>query len=174
MATQRPLFENAIPRSRCGTGRLGGLDAPCAGVAVERRAQRYRWGIFGITLALGLCLSVQSGSAQTLGRVARIPAGTLVEDESAKRWNQVVLLARPRIASGDVDALPKSIRDSVSSFVLTILATVKQDDLTKKFKLEEVGAGYSTYINEQLKVITSDTQRRLGAGLGFVGSRMLA
>lgn len=109
-------------------------------------------------------------------RLPVIEAGTVVGQADAKRWNRIILIAQPRIASGDVDALSKSIRDTVSSFDLTILATVeKVADPTgqPRYRLREVGAGYSKDIEGTTRIITSDSQRRLGANLGFFARQML-
>ncbi|MFN3189806.1 MAG: hypothetical protein ACE361_04730 [Aureliella sp.] len=165
MATSRLDFASCQPRKEGSKVREVSFHAGLCRVATATLCRSF-W--------LALLLVPEVGLAQSQGRVARIPAGTLVEDPSAERWNQAVLLARPRIASGDVESLPKSVRDAVSSFVLTILATVARDELSNNYVLKEVGAGYSTYIDGKLTVITSDSQKRLGAGLGFVGGRMLA
>ncbi len=106
----------------------------------------------------------------------RIAAGTLVEDPEAERWNKVVLLARPRIASGDVESLPASVKSTASSFVLTILATVESytnEAGESKFKLAELGLGYSMDVDGVLKVVTVDDAASLGLHLGFFKRQML-
>lgn len=107
----------------------------------------------------------------------RIEAGTLVEDSDASRWNRVVLLAKPRIASGDVDAVPKSARTAAANFVLTILATVTAEDAgnaSSVYRLDELGVGYCMNIDGQLKIVTSDKARSMGLYLGFIQSNMLS
>lgn len=109
-------------------------------------------------------------------RLPQVQAGTVIGDKQATRWNRVLLQARPRIASGDVNSIPESIRQTVSAFDLVILATVaqtKDDSGNPTYVLKEVGAGYCKLIEGRSIVITSDTQRELGANLGFVGRQML-
>lgn len=119
--------------------------------------------------------AMQSAASREITRLA---AGTVVEDPDAARWNAVVLLARPQIASGDVDALPATIRGTVASFVLTILATVQPytdaTTGTSKFRLKDVGVGYSMDVDGQLKVVTLQDYSKLGVRLGFFQRQMLS
>lgn len=122
----------------------------------------------------------QDTDGQATGRSARLPrveAGTMVESPDAKRWNRVVLLARPRIASGDVNSLPKSIKNIVSSFVLSILATseayVDAESGAQRYRLAEVGVGYAMDIGGELKIVTVADAAKVGARLGFIQRQML-
>ncbi len=111
----------------------------------------------------------------------RIEAGTLVSMEAVSenasgRWNRVVLLARPRIASGDVGSLSAVIRSSVSDFVLTILASVEkyQDPVAgePRFRLADVGVGYSTQVNGEMRAVTVADAKKVGVKLDLF-TRML-
>ncbi len=108
--------------------------------------------------------------------VSRLPAGTVIGQENAARWNRTVLLAKPRIASGDISSLPDSIRDAVSKFVLSIVATVDRDPqaIEPKYRLAEVGVGYSVNVNSQLKIVHSDDYQAHGVSLSFIHRQMLA
>lgn len=106
-----------------------------------------------------------------------IAPGTIVGNEQAASWNRVVLLATPRIASGDTTKLSDAVRAAVSSLTLTILATVKSEPNEAGqtvFRLEEVGIGYSTAINDKLTLVSTDSADKLGAKLGFYGRQMLS
>jgi hypothetical protein len=135
--------------------------------------------------------------------VTRIEAGIPVMDETRNRWNRTVLLAKPRISSGDTEALAGFIQDSVSKFVLTILATVdempatessalknspdngpgsdassqngnsKQQSL-RRFRLAEVGVGHSVQVGHRLIVIRPDDYQAHGARLSFLERQMLS
>ncbi len=113
----------------------------------------------------------------TSRELSRIEAGARIVDEQAGHWNRVVLLARPRISSGDVDSLPAAIRDSVSDFVLTIMASVEQttDPSTgnPRFLLADVGVGYSTEIDGELKSVTVADAAKVGLKLGLFTRMML-
>ncbi|MCA9133009.1 MAG: hypothetical protein KDA45_07630 [Planctomycetales bacterium] len=129
---------------------------------------------------------------ETVGQVAGsspqlplplIAAGTPVDAPQAERWNRIVLLARPRIASGDVQALSSSIQKSVSSLVLTILATVESHPADvrpgetkppRQFRLRELGLGYATDVQGELRVVSVAAAGQMGVNLGFVGRQMLA
>ena len=120
--------------------------------------------------------------------VIRIEPGTVVGRTDQPRWNRVVALAKPRIASGDTDSLAGFIRETVARFVLTILATVDQVEVSSgqlglngppverlsRYRLAEVGVGYSLQIADQLRVIRSDDYEAHGAQLSFFDRQLLA
>lgn len=118
--------------------------------------------------------SLASGSVRGLPRIA---AGTAIDMPDSDRWNRVILLARPRLASGDTQKLPQSIANTVSRFVLTILATVQLDadeaGGERKYQLAEVGLGYSTDVHGELRTVTTADASRLGVSLGIFGRQML-
>ncbi|MEZ6134722.1 MAG: hypothetical protein R3C53_07420 [Pirellulaceae bacterium] len=119
----------------------------------------------------------QTTSSQADSRLPIIAAGTIVNNPDGVRWNRIVLLARPRIASGDISALSTSVRDSVSTFVLTILATVEQvpnaPGPSPRFRLREVGLGYSSEIENVTQVVSSSSAAEQGLQLGFIQKQML-
>lgn len=123
-------------------------------------------------------VNAQASSEPALAKVGsnlpKLPSGTNVEPEEGDRqeFNKVILLARPKINSGNVDALPASIRDAVSSMVLSILARVQRDS-SGKYRLESVGAGFATPVKGELTIVTPDTAGDLGAKLGFVQRQLL-
>lgn len=109
--------------------------------------------------------------------LTRLPAGTTVVDQPSGYWNRLVLLARPRIASGDIDALPTSVRDSISTFSLTIMASVQQTAGSaprSNFALTDVGIGYSALVRGQLTVVTVAQAHEVGLKLGLFDRMTLA
>ncbi len=109
--------------------------------------------------------------------LTRIAAGTKVGDRNANRWNRIVLLAKPRLASGDVDELSETVRKASTAFTLTILATVKPYSATDgslRYQLAEVGVGYSVPIKGVQTVISYDTVQTQGADPGFIGRQVLS
>ncbi len=143
-----------------------------------------------INLGLVVCGPVVWGQATTAAQnsgntqqslplsrsIVKVDAGTVVGQENATRWNRTILLAKPRIASGDVSALSEGIRQAASTFVLTILATVDQDPQSAqpKFRLAEVGVGYSVAVGDKLKVIHADEYEKHGVQLSFIPRQMLS
>jgi hypothetical protein len=109
--------------------------------------------------------------------IVQITPGTTIDlsadvSQKQERWNLVVLLATPRISSGDTDKLNDVIRSSVSTLTLTILGTVRKTD-EGTYQLQEIGVGYSVPIGGKQTVINSESAFQLGAKLGFVANRML-
>lgn len=134
-------------------------------------------------LWLALWVFQPQSSAQSQDRtLPLIPPGTVVGNEDGSNWNRAILLATPRISSGDTTKLSEPVRTAVSQLTLTILATVKHDaasdgpasDGTGTYRLDEVGVGYSVPIREQQMTISSDSATRLGARLDFYSRQMLS
>jgi hypothetical protein len=69
-------------------------------------------------------------------------------------------------------------RGVASSFVLTILATIEpyreSDTAQTRYRLSELGFGFSKEVDGKLTVIGSDDYEHLGLRLGFVEQRTLA
>jgi hypothetical protein len=107
--------------------------------------------------------------------VTLIEAGTPVDVPDRDRWNRIVLLATPRFTSGDTDAVPDSIRTTVSRFTFTMLATVRASETpadTDHHELVEIGIGYSTPVNGQLTVVAPDAVPP-SVPLDFLGRQVL-
>lgn len=131
----------------------------------------------GLLLALSSSATAQ-GLVSTVRELQRIEAGTLISAENTQSpWNRVVLLARPRIASGDVDSLPTAIRESVSDFVLTIMASVEEyadpNSAEPRFRLADVGLGYSTEVNGELRAVSVADAGKAGINLGLFARMLL-
>ncbi|MEM7561367.1 MAG: hypothetical protein AAF394_19755 [Planctomycetota bacterium] len=134
-------------------------------------------GILLVFAGSGLCGQRAAGQEKTAKSVSILPAGMAIGDKTATQWNRTLLLAKPRISSGDVDALSEDVRKTVSSFVLSILATIEgYDDATsgqKRYRLRDVGIGYAMQREDKLLIISSAKQSEMKLGLNFVGSQML-
>ncbi len=117
--------------------------------------------------------SVHAGDSPPL--LAQIPPGTLADPPSQEGWNSVILLARPTLASGDVDAIPSTIAATVNKFVLTLMANIERTDQggTPVYRLVDVGAGYSVAHEGKLVVVTSESAHELGIQLGFIERQLL-
>lgn len=139
-----------------------------------------------LTLMLALALAALAGStavADDPAQVTLLPPGTIASIEDSKqpripKWNRVILLARPRIASGDINALGTDIRNSIQSFVLTLMASVEKRTNANagenEYFLADFGIGYSTPIGSDLTVVTPDSATDLGAELSFFQRQVLS
>ena len=105
-----------------------------------------------------------------------VPPGTAVHNPTGSRWNRVVLLAAPRIGSGDTESVSQAIRQRVSHFTLALLATVRQtagpgDE--RRHELVELGVGYAVPVDGRLTVVAADDPPE-NAGIDFIGRHILA
>lgn len=121
--------------------------------------------------------SAGAANSRISSKLPLIDPGIRVQDSDAARWNKVILLAKPRLASGEMEMIPNTIKDMVGTFMLTMMATIEPyraaatDEVS--YRLKEVGVGFSVDLNGQPTIIDSDTQKKLGANLGFIERRML-
>lgn len=163
-----------LPLDRCYDSQIKLPSSMPLGICLRGRHAFITLSTLAMCVFLGAFCRAQSGNPADL---VRIEAGTPVENNSSARWNSIVMLARPRIASGDVNALPRSIQDTVSSFVLSILATIESevDPATgqPKYRLREVGAGYAMDVDGQLQVVTLQDYSSMGLRLGLIQRQML-
>ncbi len=131
-----------------------------------------------ITL-LSCLVMIGTSAAYGVGEsISLLTPGTAVDVSgdavsSQSRWNHVVLVAKPRLASGATNKIGETIRRAVSTLSLTILATVNRDD-NGTYRLAETGVGYSVPIRGKQTVISSQTAAELGAGLSLITRHVLS
>lgn len=108
-------------------------------------------------------------------RIEMIKPGTEIGDESPRGWSHLVLLAKPRIGVGDVDAIPKTAIHYGSMFSFTILANVRAegsaDGDNKRYFLERVAIGMATSVQGRNLIVTSE--QTSGADVGFIGRAVM-
>jgi hypothetical protein len=108
-----------------------------------------------------------------------IEAGTVVDDPDRDRWNRIVLLATPRFASGDTDAVSESIKQTVTGFTFVVLATIRPANAaadggtSERHELVEVGVGYGMTVKDRLTVVAPDAKLE-AVVLDFLGRQILS
>jgi len=111
----------------------------------------------------------------TARRVEMIKPGTEIGDQPPKGWSHIVLLAKPRIGVGDVDAIPKSAIHYGSMFSFTILANVRTESSSEaaqqRYFLERVAIGMTTNVQGRNLIVTSE--QTAGADVGFIGRAVM-
>jgi hypothetical protein len=107
--------------------------------------------------------------------LAPIKPGTVVGKGPTAGWSHLVLLARSRLGTGDVDAVPRSAARYSGIFQLVVLANVRDANAADpgaqpSFYLEKVGIGGA--IDIAGKAIVATSQQTFGKDLGFIGRRV--
>lgn len=111
----------------------------------------------------GMCATA---APRTLDRIA---AGTVVPDGPPKGWTHLIFKTHCRLASGDIDSLPgfgRSLAEFLFTAMVAQVAPV-QDAAGRSFRLEKVAIGVGTRIGQADVIISSQTQKELGANLGM-------
>ena len=106
-----------------------------------------------------------------------IPPGTIVENSPPKGWSHVVYVAHPRIGSGDVKAVSKTVLDYATLYTVNCLADVQRHAAAgpaESYRLDRVAIGIGTDIHGKNTIITSATQKKLGADLDIIARQVLA
>lgn len=105
-----------------------------------------------------------------------IPPGTVVGTTPPPGWSHLISVVHPRIRQGDLGKVSESVRDYACMLTINFLANVTQDpkSTSPRYHLEEVSLGIGTLINGKNTIITSNTQKELGADFDFFARRLLS
>jgi hypothetical protein len=105
----------------------------------------------------------------------RIPPGTVLGKEAPKGWTNLIIKSYSRPGAGDTKQL-SPLADRLSRLLFTaILADVKTDKSRgdKRYRLAKVAVGLGVRIGDKDTIVTPETERRLGAGLGLLARVVL-
>ncbi len=102
-----------------------------------------------------------------------IEPGTIIGRTAPAGWTDLILLATPRIAQGDLDKIAPTTSDYARMFHLAILADVRPGPPGGRdnFGLEKVGIGLTVDVDGR-EVVVSTEEARV-ANLGMIGRRVL-
>jgi hypothetical protein len=137
--------------------------------------------LIGKTLLCGLmvcCLTdvacsqgKQAAYDVTRRRIDLIPPGVVIGDKAPESWTNLLIKSKPRPGAGDVKELSANA-DRLSRLLFTaILADVGTDG--RRFKLKKIAVGEGVRIGDKDTIVTPETQKRLGADLGFLARVVL-
>lgn len=139
--------------------------------------------LFGVLL--GCCITTAACPQGDAGRpkydvnprrVDLIPAGTVIEKGPPKGWSHLVLKSHPRAAAGDYERIAPVAVQNAGLLFTGIVANVHPDRPggQARHRLAGLAVGMGTRIGEKDTIITPETQRKLGANLGFIGRTVLS
>ncbi len=135
----------------------------------------------GLLLALwGRCAIGGSQGPESIDCTARpldrIPPGVRVDDRPGGGFTHLIFKTRSRLAFGDVDELHDVAR-SLAEFLFTAMVArvvPSRNGDSVQCRLQSVAIGVGTRIGRHDVIISSDTQRQLGANLGLLKSMILS
>jgi hypothetical protein len=105
-------------------------------------------------------------------RLDLIPAGTVIGTQAPSGWSHLILKSHPRPAAGDFRELSEDSAGLAGLLFTALVADVKAD--SGRHHLERVAVGMGTRIGDRDTIITPETQKRLGADLGFIARIVLS
>jgi len=110
-------------------------------------------------------------------RVALIPPGTVIGDRAPKGWTHLIIKSHPRLGAESRAKVSVSTARLAGLLFTAILADVQptgQPQSDVRFMLSSVAVGVGTKVTGQDMILTSDTQAKLGARLGFLEGQVLS
>lgn len=111
----------------------------------------------------------------TLRHVASIEPGTVIGDKAPRGWSNLILKSHPRVAPDSKDKVSASTAKYAGFLFTAILADVQPTQQPQGFALSNFAVGVGTRLNGlQDVILSSDTQERLGAKLGFLEKQVLS
>ncbi len=130
-------------------------------------------------IAAGLFWATAPVAAQPVTGLTKIADGVVVDGDPVAGWSHRVLLARPRVASGDTDAVSETVKKHAELLSYVLVAQVEQvkNQNPPRHVLREVGVGLATEIDGRLRVVTGpvapDQQPLRSVHLGFIANRVV-
>ena len=165
-----PGIVAAMPKALC-LGLAAGLIAAVVAIAGHGSdAHRRSFASGSMTTQSPTSTSTRSDPAAPPARPLEwIEPGTIVGDGPSPGWSDLILFARPRLASGDLDAVPDLVARFAGLSSLTILADVVPGHMGR-YELDRVGIGLALESDGREAIaIGADIA---GADLGFLGRRV--
>ncbi len=107
--------------------------------------------------------------------LVRIAAGTPIANLPSRSWNHFVLESLPRLASGDLNTLPRSAARTAGLFRTVILAEVGRSTADeRRFVLRRIGVGLCVPDRKGHDVVvTSEGVERVNVDLGMMDKVVL-
>jgi hypothetical protein len=107
--------------------------------------------------------------------LVKIRPGTTIDNGPPRSWSHLVVKSLPRLASGDLQSLPRSAFRTATLFRTVILADVgRSADHPETFSLDRVGIGLCMPDqNGRDVVVSSGRLEESGVSLGFVEKTVL-
>ncbi|PNY33923.1 hypothetical protein C2E31_26245 [Rhodopirellula baltica] len=92
-------------------------------------------------------------------------------------FNRLILLAIPKLSSGDSKDVSSTVRDAATKCSLTLMASVQpvpaSQNTATQYRLADVGAGYSVATDLGRQIVSSATASDQGVSLGFIPTQVL-
>ena len=134
-----------------------------------------RSALAGILLVIG-GVSFASGERYvTIPQpVQRVPPGTRIADGPPTGWSHLVIKSVPRCVQGDRDKVPKSHLELAGKFHHSLLVNVGNREGQTAPSLTHIAVGISCLVGRREIVVTPETQKQLGAQLGFFERLLLS
>ncbi len=109
-------------------------------------------------------------------QVTRIAPGTVIDRTAPPGWTHLIIKSQPRLGAGDLHKANDLMREMTALLFTCVTARVEQvpGGSSSRYRLADVGVGLGTRIHGRDTIVSSETQERLGARLGFIPGLILS
>ncbi len=125
-------------------------------------------------LMLGLSSPAAGETKSRNVRLSPIKPGTTIDSKKAvSDGSQLVLLAKPRVAAGDVNSASAKVRNYASMFNMVLIAKTSRDS-SGEYRLNDLAVGNGVRRNGGWTIVSSDSHEEHGVELDFFARQVLS
>lgn len=130
---------------------------------------------FLIESAFPQAANPSAGIDVTPRQLTPIAPGTVIDHQAPRGWSHLIIKSQPRVGAGDVQKVTNQVNQLSCLLFTAVVANVQEDRSggPSRYRLTGLGVGMGTKIRGKDVIITPETQRKLGADLGFFGRIVL-
>lgn len=106
-----------------------------------------------------------------------IPPGTVIADRAPAGWSHLIIKSHPRVGEETIGRISETTARMAGLLFTAMLADVRPEpgqDGTPRFHLRAVGVGVGTDVDGKEMILSSQTQKQLGAELSLIDRTVLA
>lgn len=132
------------------------------------------WILQAVTIMLAFAVTIDIDASDCRAEsdesavISRIDAGSIVTPTGLDGWSNVVLVATPKVTSGEIDKVSQIVMRYAAMLTTVIAADAQKID--GQYQLQRIGLGLAAADGENFRVVSS---RGGNAGFGMIGARVL-
>ncbi|HEY6564926.1 MAG TPA: hypothetical protein VIY86_10550 [Pirellulaceae bacterium] len=130
--------------------------------------------MFAICSAPGQEVRPIHATSRPVTRLEAIAPGTRIVEAAPPGWTHLVLLSQPTLPPAERSKVGAMIADLATKFSTVTAARVTRNGATQRFVLQAVGHGIVARVATTRMVVTTDSQKALGAGLSLPARILLS
>ncbi|MCA9216338.1 MAG: hypothetical protein KDB27_24890 [Planctomycetales bacterium] len=133
-----------------------------------------RWQLVLSVALLKTLVSCSCLAEATKSSLPLIDPGTTIDSQkNVSGGSQLVLLAKPRVAAGDVDSASAKVKKYAAMFCMAIVAEVQKNE-SGEYIIKSVAVGNCVTGDDGWTVVSADSHKDVGVDLDFFARQVLS